>query len=77
MLAKCKSNSSETLISHALIDLEISHKGFQTIVNEKQEYKRMKENFRMMKSDDEIGENKKNIRENRRNAQNCKKLFFS
>ena len=35
MLAKCKSNSSETLISHALIDLEINHKGFQTIVNEK------------------------------------------
>ena len=35
MLAKRKSKSSETLISHTLIDLEISHKGFQTTVSEK------------------------------------------
>ena len=69
MLAKRKSKSSETLISHALIDLEISHKGFQTTVSEKQKYKRMKENIRMMKSTDEIDENKKDTRENRENAE--------
>ena len=36
MLAKSKLNSIETLISQALIDLEIiSHEEFKTIVNEK------------------------------------------
>ena len=35
MLAKSKLNSIETLISQALIYLEISHEEFKTIVNEK------------------------------------------
>ena len=35
MLAKSKLNSIETLVSQALIDLEISHEEFKTIVNEK------------------------------------------
>ena len=35
MLTKSKLNSIETLISQALIDLEISHEEFRTIVNEK------------------------------------------
>ena len=35
MLAKSKLNSLETLISQALIDLEISHEEFKTIVKEK------------------------------------------
>ena len=35
MLAKSKLNSIETLISQALIDLEISHQEFKTIANEK------------------------------------------
>ena len=35
MLAKCKLNSIETLISQALIDFEISHEEFKIIVNEK------------------------------------------
>ena len=35
MLAKSKLNSIETLISQALIDLEISHEEFKTIVKEK------------------------------------------
>ena len=34
MIAKSKLNSIETLISQALIDLEISHEEFKTIVNE-------------------------------------------
>ena len=34
MLAKSKLNSIETLMSQALIDLEISHEAFKTIVNE-------------------------------------------
>ena len=35
VLAKSKLNSIETLMSQALIDLEISHEEFKTIVNEK------------------------------------------
>ena len=34
MLAKIKLNSIETLISQALIDLDISHEEFKTILNE-------------------------------------------
>ena len=33
MLAKSKLNSIEKLLSQALIDLEISHEEFKTIVN--------------------------------------------
>ena len=43
MLAKSKLNSIETLISQALIDLEVSHEEFETIVNENEKYERMKE----------------------------------
>ena len=42
MLAKSKLNSIETLISQALTDLEIRHKEFKTIVNEKEKYEDMK-----------------------------------
>ena len=46
MLAKSKLNSIETLISQALIDMEISHKIFVTILKEKDKYQKMKENLR-------------------------------
>ena len=46
MLANCKLNSIETLISQALIDMEISHEEFITILNEKDKYKKMKDNLR-------------------------------
>ena len=49
MLAKSKSNSIETLISQAIIDLEIIHEEFKTIVNEEENYRKLKENIRMMK----------------------------
>ena len=42
MLAKSKLNSIETLISQALIDMEISHKEFIIILKEKDKYERMK-----------------------------------
>ena len=45
MLAKSKLNSNETLISQALNDMEISHKEFITILNEKDKYERMKYNL--------------------------------
>ena len=64
MLAKSKLNSIETLISQALIDLEISHEEFTTMVNEKEKYEKMKESIKMVKSSDELIENNKNIRKN-------------
>ena len=46
MLAKSKLNSIETLISQALIDMEISHEEFVTMLKEKDKYEKMKENVR-------------------------------
>ena len=46
MLAKSKLNSIETLISQALIDMEISHEEFITILKEKRKYKKIKDNLR-------------------------------
>ena len=46
MLAKSKLNSTETLVSQALIDMEISHEEFDVIIREKQKYEKIKENVR-------------------------------
>ena len=46
MLAKSKLNSTETLVSQALIDMEISHEEFNVIIREKQNYEKIKENVR-------------------------------
>ena len=46
MLAKSKLNSFETLISQTLIDMEISHEEFITILKEKDKYEKMKDNLR-------------------------------
>ena len=46
MLTKSKLNSIETLRSQALIDMDISHEKFITILNEKDKYVRMKDNLR-------------------------------
>ena len=40
MLAKSKLNSTETLVSQAQIDMEISHEEFITIVKEKENVRR-------------------------------------
>ena len=45
-LAKSKLNGIETLISQALIDLDISRQEFITILNEKDKYEMMKENLK-------------------------------
>ena len=42
MLAKSKLNSIETLVSQARIDMEISHKEFVTILNERDKYEKKK-----------------------------------
>ena len=53
MLAKSKLNSIENLMSQVLIDLDILHEEFKTIVNEKEKYEQMKENIRNIKSSNE------------------------
>ena len=42
MLAKSKLNSIETLITPALIDLDISHEEFIRILKEKDKHKKVK-----------------------------------
>ena len=54
MLAKSKLNSIETLISQALIDMEISREGFVAIFREKDKYEKMKGNFRSENEKQEI-----------------------
>ena len=46
MLAKSKLNSIETVVSQALVDMEISHEEFVAIFKEKDKYEKMKENVR-------------------------------
>ena len=52
MLAKSKYNSIEALISQALNDINISHKEFITILNEKDKYEKMKYNLISEKEDE-------------------------
>ena len=54
MLAKSKLNSIETLISQALIDMEISREGLVAIFREKDKYEKMKGNFRSENEKQEI-----------------------
>ena len=46
MLAKSKLDSIETLVSQTLIDTEIRHEEFITILKKKYKYEEMKQNLR-------------------------------
>ena len=50
MLARSKWNSGESKISEPLINNEISHEDFITIINEEKKYQELKESLRMMNS---------------------------
>ena len=54
MLAKSKLNSIGTLISQALIDMEITHEESVTVLKEKDKYQKMKENLRTENKKQEI-----------------------
>ena len=69
MLAKSKLNSIETIMSQALIDLDISHEQLKTIVSEKEKYGQMKENIRNTKLRGDISENSRDIGEDSGNTQ--------
>ena len=53
MLARSKLNSIESKISEALINNQISHENFITIINEEINYRELKESIRMMKGQDD------------------------
>ena len=48
MLARSKLNSLENKISKALIDNEISNEDFETIINEENKYRELRESIRMI-----------------------------
>ena len=66
MLVKSKLNNIETLVSQALIDIEISHEEFDTIKKEKKKYEKMKENVR------NVNEKQENMRLNSVNSKTKK-----
>ena len=49
MLARSKLNSIESKISEALMNNQISHEDFMTIINEERNYRELKESIRMIK----------------------------
>ena len=66
MLAKSKLNSIETSASQALIDMEISHAEFVTILKEKDKYEKMKENVKNLS--EKLEEKQENMRLNSVNS---------
>ena len=69
MLAKSKLDSIETLLSQALIDMEISHEELNAIIREKEKYERMKENVRNA-SERSSAEKQENMTLNKENSKN-------
>ena len=53
MLVRSKLNSIEGKISRTLINNQISHEDFITIINEEKNYRELKENIRMMKGQED------------------------
>ena len=49
MLARSKLHSIESKISDALMNNQISHEDFMTIINKERNYRELKERIRMMK----------------------------
>ena len=72
MLAQSKLNSIETLASQALIDMEISHIEFITILREKDKYEKMKENMRNIS--EKLEEKQKNMRVDSVNSRKITRL---
>ena len=56
MLARSRLNSIESKISEALMNNQVSHEDFMTIINEEKTHRELKESIRMMK-----GQENKNI----------------
>ena len=83
MLAKSKLNSIETLISQALIDMDISHEEFITILKEKDRYGMMKDNLRSENGEsyeimifNSVKSKTKKTKNKRIENKNTKNIFF-
>ena len=68
MLARSKLNSIESKISEALVNNEISHEDFMTILNEEKKYRELKESIRMMNSQRSDVEKISLIKEGKKNT---------
>ena len=66
MLARSKLNGIESKISEALINNEISHEDFMTIINEEKKYRELKENIKMMNTQRSDSEKIKLIEEGKK-----------
>ena len=53
MLARNKLNSIESKISEAVLNNEISHADFMTIINEERNYRELKESITLMKGQED------------------------
>ena len=53
MLARSKLNSIGGKIFEALINIQISHEDFITIINEERNYRELKESIRMIKGQED------------------------
>ena len=53
MLARSKLNSIEIKISEALINNQISHEDFLSIINEERNHRKLKESIRIMKGQED------------------------
>ena len=67
MLARGKLNSIESKISEALINNEIIHEGFMTIISEERNYRELKESIRIMNSQRSDTEKKYLIEKGKKN----------
>ena len=53
ILARSKLNSIENKMSEALMNNQISHEDFMTIINEERNYRELKESIRLMKGQED------------------------
>ena len=68
MLARSKLNSIKSKVSEALINNEISHEDFKTIINEERNYGKLKESIRIMKNQRRDTEKNNLIKEGKEKA---------
>ena len=66
MMPKSKLNVIETLVSQALIDMEVSHEEFTAILKGKEKYEKMKENVSNVS--EKLGDKTENTRLNSVNS---------
>ena len=66
MMPKSKLNVIETLVSQALIDMEVSHEEFTAILKGKDKYEKMKENVSNVS--EKLGDKTENTRLNSVNS---------